>query len=169
VKRYQEVVDVLERLLDVLSGLRSIREKIPKREAVVAVRGQRKDLVSHHRSARSIMHYDFAPKISSICISFYAAEHAFRSRQPLPQFLPSSRIALDALVSGITKTVHKECEADPHALGFSLVYAFAESEALDELVDHQEKLLNLCRQLFGISSWVGMTEATGTLFGPTFA
>jgi hypothetical protein len=63
-KRYQEVVNTLERLLDLLSGLRRIREKIPKRETVVAVMTQRKDFV------RDLLSRWPNFKVSSICISF---------------------------------------------------------------------------------------------------
>jgi len=54
----------------------------------------------------------------------------------------------------VEETLHKARQANPHAMGLSLVFAFAESEVLKDLVETLEELLDLCRQLFGSSAWL---------------
>lgn len=39
-------------------------------------------------------------------------------------------------------------------MGLSLVYAFAETEVMTDVVDTLEELLDLSRQLFGTSAWL---------------
>ena len=39
-------------------------------------------------------------------------------------------------------------------MGLSLVYAFAEGEVMNDIVDTMEELLDLSRQLFGTSAWL---------------
>lgn len=39
-------------------------------------------------------------------------------------------------------------------MGLSIVYAFAESEVMKDIVDSLEELLDLSRQLFGTSAWL---------------
>jgi len=39
-------------------------------------------------------------------------------------------------------------------MGLSLVYAFAEKEVMEGVVDALEELLDLSRQLFGTSAWL---------------
>jgi hypothetical protein len=39
-------------------------------------------------------------------------------------------------------------------MGLSLVYAFAESEVMEDIVDTLEELLEISRQLFGTSAWL---------------
>jgi hypothetical protein len=39
-------------------------------------------------------------------------------------------------------------------LGLSHLYGFAEGEVLEDLVDTLERLLNICRTLFGTAEWL---------------
>jgi hypothetical protein len=83
-------------------------------------------------------------------MAFHAAEHAFRSRQPLPQFLPSARHALKMLQLRI-----RENGTDlPSATSLPAVYAVAEQELLVKLVDELEGILALTRELFGAAAWL---------------
>lgn len=61
------------------------------------------------------------------------------------------------LISAVEKSIDAEYESNPPELGFALVFAYAEHEALTEMVNEIEKLLDLCRRLFGTSSWIDRT------------
>ncbi len=50
--------------------------------------------------------------------------------------------------------IRRAREADGHALGLSLVYAFAEQEVMQNLVDTLEELLEVTGRLFGTSAWL---------------
>ncbi|KAH9951443.1 hypothetical protein B0H21DRAFT_776136 [Amylocystis lapponica] len=115
---YRKVVAVLQKLLDLMTGLRKIRENIPRKETVASVFNERREFMS------------------CVCITLFACQHAFRAKEPLPQFLPSPR------------------HAGPHAMGLSQVYAFAEQEAMKDMVDALEELLELSGRLFGTSAWL---------------
>jgi len=126
-------------LLDILTGLRRIREHVPKRVVVSAVTTERKEF------------------ISCVCISLLACENAFSSRCRLPQFMPSARGALDDLIIAVQTSLREEYESyesNASGLGLALAFAFAEHEALVEMVESLESLLVLCRQLFGTSMWL---------------
>lgn len=136
-RRYGRVVEKLQKLLDLMTGLRKVRENIPRKETVSAVFQQRREL------------------ISCVCVSLFACEHVFKARQPLPQFLPSSRQALSQLERHVKEQIGQRRQAGGGAqMGLPLVYAFAESEVLNDVVDTLEELLDLSRQLFGTSSWL---------------
>ena len=89
-------------------------------------------------------------QVSCVCVSLYACENAFRSRQPLPQFLPSARHARATLVSHISQSM-RHSKRD---LGLSYLYGFAEGEVLEDLVDTLERLLGISRTLFGTAEWL---------------
>ncbi|TFK55317.1 hypothetical protein OE88DRAFT_1780799 [Heliocybe sulcata] len=133
---YREIASNLQKVLDLLTGLRKVRENIPRKETVASVFKERRELVS------------------CVCISLFACEHAFRARQPLPQFLPSARHALEILTSHVDERIKETRHNDPHSMGFSLVYAFAEKEVLKDLVETIEELLSLTRKAFGSSTWL---------------
>lgn len=44
-RRYGRVVEKLQKLLDLMTGLRKVRENIPRKETVSAVFQQRRELV----------------------------------------------------------------------------------------------------------------------------
>ncbi|KDQ12279.1 hypothetical protein BOTBODRAFT_161808 [Botryobasidium botryosum FD-172 SS1] len=133
---YRNTIDTIQRILDILTGLRRIRENVPKRGTI-------RDLLPERQSL-----------VSAICLTLYACEHAFRSRQSLPQFLPSARHALVQLVSEKEARLQVEHDDDPHALSLSEVFSLAENEAMEELTESMEALEALSRTLFGTSSWV---------------
>ncbi|KAK1229061.1 hypothetical protein PQX77_007877 [Marasmius sp. AFHP31] len=133
-RRYRQIVACLQRLLDLLTGLRKIREHIPRQHAVAAVANERRELVS------------------CICVSLFACEQVFGARQPLPQFLPSSRKALMHLEERVGH--HLQQTKEGHGpRGLSIVYTLAEAVVLADVVRSVEELSDLCRQLFGTTSW----------------
>ncbi|THH09172.1 hypothetical protein EW146_g8766 [Bondarzewia mesenterica] len=133
---YRKTVSTLQNTLDLMTGLRKVRENIPVKETVSSVFSERREFVS------------------CICLTLYSCEHAFRARQPLPQFLPSGKHALEQLISQMEEYLRNARSEDSHALGLSIVYAFAESEILEDLVDTMEDLLDICRSLFGTAAWL---------------
>ncbi|KAF8746408.1 Fusaric acid resistance protein-like [Rhizoctonia solani] len=86
---YREATNYAQRLVDLVAGLRRIREDVPH-TAIDSV------LVHRQRAA------------SCITLSLFACEHAFRSRRALPQVLPSARKALDALNSELMNKLQSE-------------------------------------------------------------
>ncbi|KAK7689181.1 hypothetical protein QCA50_007872 [Cerrena zonata] len=141
-RMYRRVVTVIQKILDLLTGLRKIRENIPRKEAVSNVFRERREFMS------------------CVCITLFACQHAFRTREPLPQFLPSVRHAFDSLETHIYDSLLKAQAEDPHAMGMSLVYAFAEQEVMRNMVNALEELVELTGRLFGTSTW--LQEATWT-------
>ncbi|KAH7921497.1 hypothetical protein BV22DRAFT_1038618 [Leucogyrophana mollusca] len=135
-RHYRQVVQKLQKILDLMTGLRKIRENIPRKETVTPVLKERREFVS------------------CVCLSLFASEHVFRARQPLPQFLPSSRQALEILVAQVEERIRIAIEDDKSFAGLSLVYSLAEREVMKDMVDTLESLLELCRQLFGTSAWL---------------
>ena len=104
----------------------------------------------------------FCDQMSCVCITLYACQHAFRAREPLPQFLPSARHALATLDAHVTECLLRARAAAPDALGLSLVYAFAEGEVMRGLVDALEELLERTGRLFGTTAW--LTHACASHF-----
>ena len=92
--------------------------------------------------------------MSCVCITLYACQNAFRARDPLPQFLPSARHAFVTLEAHVQECIRRARAEEPHALGLSLVYAFAEQEVMQHLVDTLEELLEQTGQLLGTSAWL---------------
>jgi hypothetical protein len=70
------VVDAGERLIDTMAEIRMLRFSVPRQETVLDVLPIRRELVS------------------AVLINLWAIAQAFRSRSPLPQFLPSARVPL---------------------------------------------------------------------------
>jgi len=130
--QYRNAISSMQGMLDILTGLRKIREHIPVREAVSGVVNERREFVS------------------CVCVSLYACEHAFRARQPLPQFLPSARCARATLISRLEHSMH----ISQRELGLSHLYVAAEGEVQSYLVDTLENLLSIGRSLFGTAEWL---------------
>ncbi|WVF67982.1 hypothetical protein IAT40_002744 [Kwoniella sp. CBS 6097] len=80
VKLYSEIIDASERLLETLVEIRMLRFSVPRKATVLDVLPIRREL------------------ISTILINLWACGHAFQSRSPLPQFLPSPRSPLAELM-----------------------------------------------------------------------
>ena len=100
IRIYRRVIQSVQRLSDLLISIAVIREKIPREATVTRVLQQRKDLVSLW-SRPFLSFFDLTrllllsrPQVSSILVHLFACSHAFRSRLPLPQFLPSPREAV---------------------------------------------------------------------------
>ncbi|CAE6442935.1 unnamed protein product [Rhizoctonia solani] len=74
---YRKATDYVQRLVDLIIGLRHIRENIP------------------HRAAAPVLAYQKRVD-SCITLALYACEHAFRSQRALPHILPSCRKVFDA-------------------------------------------------------------------------
>ncbi|KAI0670684.1 hypothetical protein C8Q78DRAFT_974868 [Trametes maxima] len=135
-RHYRQVITTMQKLLDLMTGLRKIRENIPRKETVANVFKERREFMS------------------CVCITLFACQHAFRAREPLPQFLPSARHAFANLEAHVQECIRRAREDDPHALGLSLVYAFAEQEVMQNVVDTLEELLEVTGRLFGTSAWL---------------
>ncbi|KAI0747801.1 hypothetical protein C8Q80DRAFT_1168545 [Daedaleopsis nitida] len=135
-RHYRAIVTTMQKLLDLMTGLRKIRENIPRKETVATVFKERREFMS------------------CVCITLYACQHAFRAREPLPQFLPSARHAFANLETHVQDCIRIAREEEPNALGLSLVYAFAEQEVMQSLVDTVEELLDQTGRLFGTSAWL---------------
>ncbi|CAE6336575.1 unnamed protein product [Rhizoctonia solani] len=126
---YREATNYAQRLVDLVAGLRRIREDVPH-SAIDPV------LVHRQRAA------------SCITLSLFACEHAFRSRRALPQVLPSARKALDTLNAELMNRLQSEARAT------DIGYAMAENEVIEEMVRVVEGLVQVTRGLFGTSAWL---------------
>ncbi|TCD67659.1 hypothetical protein EIP91_012169 [Steccherinum ochraceum] len=144
IRHYRKVVLNMQKALDLLTGLRKIRENIPRQETVIDVFTERRAFMS------------------CICILLFACQHAFRTREPLPQFLPSARHALDTLEHHMHNCLRKAPRDDARAFGVQLGYVFAEQETMRNMVETLEKLLELSGELFGTSAWLTQDAAWST-------
>ncbi|KXN87739.1 hypothetical protein AN958_08215 [Leucoagaricus sp. SymC.cos] len=140
-RRYRQVLTALHQLSNILTSLRKVVQHIPKKEIVTTVAPQRRELVS------------------CVCISLFASEQVFRARQPLPQFLPSSRIAFMSLEREVEEQL-LQTHQDDNDSRISLIYIFAELDLLAELVDAIDDLVDHTRQLFGTSAWLDQMNPT---------
>ncbi|KAI3610856.1 hypothetical protein WG66_007253 [Moniliophthora roreri] len=144
-RRYRQIIAALQRFLDLLTGLRKIREHIPRKTTVISAVEERREFVS------------------CVCVSLFACEQVFGARHPLPQFLPSARQALGHLQRHVEEQIRRAREElKSGTSGLSVVYALAETNVLADIVDAIKELLLLCRQLFGTTAWfdykrVGLT------------
>ncbi|KAF8837834.1 hypothetical protein BDN67DRAFT_997945 [Paxillus ammoniavirescens] len=138
-RHYREVAQKIQKIFDLMTGLRKIRENIPRKETVACVLKERREFVS--------------------CVSLilFASEQVFRARQPLPQFLPSARQALEVLTAQIELRLWQAIQEDKSTMQLSLVYSLAEREVMKDMVDTLEGLLESCRTLFGTSAWLTQT------------
>ena len=64
------------------------------------------------------------------------------------------KVALDQLNQAVEKSLSMEYLSNPTELGFALIFAHAEHEALMEMITEIENLLDLCRRLFGTATWM---------------
>lgn len=140
-------------MLDLMTGLRKIRENIPRKLTVSDVIKERREFV------RFLCYLDlhkliYACKMSCVCIALFACQHAFKAHEPLPQFLPSARHALEVLETQVQERLLAIEKDDIHALGLSLVNAFAEQEVMRNMTDTLEALLESTGSLFGTSAWL---------------
>lgn len=99
-------------------------------------------------------------QISSVLISLFACSHAFRSRSPLPQFLPAPRLALANVsaalnehfedIQALAQTRHRTTDSSQASLNneLAILYGFAENEALAEVCEALDEVsfsLSECR------------------------
>ncbi|TFL06868.1 hypothetical protein BDV98DRAFT_1716 [Pterulicium gracile] len=133
---YRRVLSILQRLLDLIIGLRVVRQQIPRRETVANVAAERQEVMS------------------CIGMTLFACDHSLNTHQALPEFLPSTRAAVESLKEGIQTNlmIHRQSE-ESGPLGLSLIYSLAEIDLMDDIVDCLEGLHAVCRELFGSSSW----------------
>ncbi|KAG8691597.1 hypothetical protein FRC08_010124, partial [Ceratobasidium sp. 394] len=121
---YRASAESVQRIADLVSGLRRIRENVPQ-EAI--------EQVLQHRQHT----------VSCVCVVLFACEHAFRSRRPLPQMLPSPRKSMDAL----SRELMEVLQDVPRATDIG--YAVAEQEVREEMIEALEVLIGVTRALFG--------------------
>ena len=123
VKLYAEVVDASERLIDGLAEIRVLRFSVPRKLTVFDMMPLRREL------------------ISAILVNLWALGQCFRSRSPLPQYLPSPRPPLESIMDAVdeharmlSRNRHLESDAEGKDK-LSILYGMAENEALAELCD----------------------------------
>jgi len=148
-RKYHEAVFLMQRLLDIMTGLRKVREDVPREEAIVNVLSERRDM------------------ISCICIGLFACENAFRGRQPIPQFLPSARSALNKLELKVRNALYLSQKG--RRMGLSPAYALVEGEIMKAMVVTLEAMTELCRALFGSAEWAVPSQAGTRLNSPTIS
>jgi hypothetical protein len=164
---YVEVLDTVERTIDTLVEIRLLRFSVPRKETVLDVLPIRSEIVS------------------AVLMNLWAVGQSFRSRSPLPQFLPRPRVALEELTATVDE--HKRGGRSRHRSGLqpeadspltlvdgdgrrnggkdhlAMLYAMAEHEALAELcnlIDEVSHLVSVDRRLTG-----QLVAAARTLFG----
>jgi len=98
--------------------------------------------------------------MSCVCIILFACQYAFKAREPLPQFLPCPRHALETLESHVQERIRQVKEDDLHDMGLSLVNAFAEQEIMHNMVDTLLSLLEATGKLMirGLMNMVGIAH-----------
>jgi len=64
------------------------------------------------------------------------------------------KVALDQLNQAVEKSLGMEYQTNLTELGFAIIFAHAEHEALAEMITEIETLLDLCRRLFGTATWM---------------
>ena len=155
----------MQRLLDIMTGLRRVRENVPREEAIVNVLSERRDLVSF--VPRVSTYANALVQISCVCIGLFACENAFRGRQPIPQFMPSARSALSKLELKVRHTLHRSQK--DRSMGLSPAYAFVEGEIMMAMVVTLEAMTELCRSLFGSSEWAVPSHAGTRVNSPAIS
>lgn len=125
VKLYSEVVDASERLIESLAEIRLLRFSVPRKPAVFDVMPLRRELVS------------------AILINLWALNQCFRSRSPLPQCLPSPRIALEGIMASLDDLARSDSSQKDGEVTetqsimardqLGILYGMAENEAIGEL------------------------------------
>jgi len=119
--------------------------------------------------------------ISCICISLFACETAFGTHESVPQFLPSPRHALDALIREkdlaldqtkrptFTRTntpvtiifapgPTTATQITPPDRNLAVMFSLAENALLAEFVACLESILDIARKLHGTSTWASLEE-----------
>lgn len=182
VKKYRKLIRNLNELLNLWSGLRAIRQHIPRKLTVLDVMPQRTEL------------------ISSILIILHAISHSLHTHSPVPQFLPHPHLALEHLIAAIeghiaglskatpssdedteensraNSTVPSMPEGGPETvsfslpsqdcgpgldsgkLGFSFAFALAENEAITQAVEILSDIIETCKDLYGVASFIQQEE-----------
>ncbi|TYJ55262.1 hypothetical protein B9479_004092 [Cryptococcus floricola] len=154
IKLYSEIIDATERLLETLNEIRILRFSVPRKETVLDVLPIRREL------------------ISTVLINLWSSSHAYGSRGPLPQFLPSPRVPLSELMD-VTEEHSRHLRSARHnhhhlreaestrsttAEGYqaelAVLYGMAENEALGEVCNILEELVASARTLFGTQSFL---------------
>ncbi|RSH85183.1 hypothetical protein EHS25_004990 [Saitozyma podzolica] len=170
IKLYTEIIDSIERLIDACDEVRTLRFSVPRKATVLDMLPIRRELVS------------------AVLINLWAVAQAFRSRAPLPQFLPEARVPLEELMEAIDEQAmrirreRKEKDRDrgrkavrdeaptPTPTGMTLenesgrdelaiLYAMAENEALGEVCNNLDELVAAARTLFGTQSFLDARES----------
>lgn len=137
---YGEIVDLLERLIETFSEIRTLRFSLPRKATVLDVLPIRRELVS------------------AILVNLWACGQAFRSRSPLPQVFPSPRNPLSEVMEttdNYAREVRQSRAREKHRrmrdsiddqeeegggqpayhAELGVLYAMAENEALTEAIN----------------------------------
>jgi hypothetical protein len=129
--------------MEMLDEIRVLRFNVPRKSTVLDVLPVRRELVS------------------AILTNLWALSQSFRSRSPLPQYLPSTRLPLNELVEAIDVHSHRSRPRSRHISTASdgtisvdnsdlgTLYSMAENEALVDLCNIIDELIAAARTLFG--------------------
>ncbi|KAK4684367.1 hypothetical protein P7C73_g5815, partial [Tremellales sp. Uapishka_1] len=145
IKLYSEVIDAAERLTETLAEIRTLRFSVPRKATVLDVLPIRREVVS------------------AVLISIWASAHAFRSKSPLPQFIPSPRRPVHELMNGLDDHARHVREAEKkegksYQAEVEILYGMAENEALGEVCDILDELVAAARKLFGSQMFMSEVE-----------
>ncbi|ORX82626.1 hypothetical protein K493DRAFT_342174 [Basidiobolus meristosporus CBS 931.73] len=138
---YVDIITKVQNLLDWSSTMRTSILQIEDRLRVMLANRlvkRRKDVVA------------------AVLLHFYCISGAFKSKSPLPPYLPSARVARLRLLSKIrkvsifqnlgNKSLHSDNDADD---GFVFTYWYSYAGSLIEIVEEQEELGDLVKQIVG--------------------
>ncbi|ORX41135.1 Fusaric acid resistance protein family-domain-containing protein [Kockovaella imperatae] len=155
IKLYSEILDCSERLIDTLVEVRVLRFSVPRKETVLDVLPLRRELVS------------------AILINLWALGQSFRSRSPLPQFLPSPHVPLKGIMEAVdehAKTFKRyktegDQEGESHCASpgghreeLAILYGMAENDALVELCNLLDELIAAAHALFGTRTFLDIAQ-----------
>lgn len=120
--------------------------------------------------------YDYRRNVAaSVTLTLFAVHEALTTKLPLPQFLPSTRLAHTRMVVRVRQILTEEQEstaadvgvqtlARRHAVRLKLLSWNASSAALEEMVEYLEELVDLTKMLVGANEF-----RSGMLDRPTYA
>jgi len=97
-KLLAEIIERLQTIADLLSGLRRTRDR--------GLRAVRAEAITNVLASRTDM-------VSTILLCLYVIGQALSTRAPLPQFLPSPRLALEALTLALEEQLSRPNDLTP--------------------------------------------------------
>jgi hypothetical protein len=159
IKLYAEVVDASERMIEIMAEIRLLRFSVPRKPAVFDIMPIRREMVGPRSPRLQTLCCALTPgvQVSAILVNLWALCQCFRSRSPLPQYLPSPRTSLDGLMlamDDLARAQAAEVNSPTHGDQLGILYGMAENEAIGELCTVLEELVAAAGTLFGTRTFV---------------